>query len=101
MSKKRRRNQSGNPSNGNPRRKVTAQETYGAVMHEILSVLKSRPLVSADDIHERLDIPKEGMRYVGSAFRTLQEHGVIRMQKIVSTPRPDQKKNRIGIWSRS
>ena len=98
MAKKRRKGQS-NPEGDDgagPRRKVTAEATYGAVMHEILTLLKEREFVSADDIHRRLDIPKEGMRYLGSAFRTLQDHGVIRLQKIVSTPRPDQKKNRIG-----
>jgi hypothetical protein len=83
-----------------PRRKVTAEATYGAVMHEILAVLKEREIVSADDIHRRLDIPKEGMKYLGPAFRTLQDHEVIEMQQIISTPRPDQKKNRIGVWSR-
>ncbi len=52
MAKKRRKEQP-NPEGDDgagPRRKVAAEETHGAVKHQILAVLREREFVSADDI---------------------------------------------------
>ncbi len=82
----------------NGRRKLKPSNPIGTIQTEILTVLKGQKYMSADDIHRRLHIPKECMKFVAPAFRGLQANGVIQMVTIRKTSRADQGKNRIGLW---
>jgi hypothetical protein len=64
----------------------------------LLKLLKTQQYVCADDVHIWLEVPPDCMKFVAHAFRGLQLRGVIRIVKIVNTPRDGQHGNRIAIW---
>ena len=64
----------------------------------ILKLLKTQQYVCADELHRWVEIPPACMRFVAPVFRGLQKRGVIRIIRIVNTPRDGQHGNRIAIW---
>lgn len=98
MTKDKRRKQS---SRGNIRRKVPLDQVYGEVCREIHRILDIQPTVTADDIHDRLAIPPEGMCQIAHAFRGKQMAGEIVLVKIIRSTRHGQNGNRIGVWTRA
>ncbi len=81
-----------------PKKKVTRKDAKYVIQQEILRLITLLGRVSADDIHRVLEIPKDCMHIVPSAFRGLQQEGLIQKLKIVNSKRPDQHANRIAIW---
>ena len=80
------------------RQKVTVNDAESIITQTILRLLKTQSQVSADDLHFRLEIPPDCMKFVAHVFRGLQSRGVTRIVKIVNTPRDGQHGNRIAIW---
>ena len=93
-----RRKRQGQSGDDDRRRKVTEQNAESIIPQTILKILKTQKQVSADDVHDRLAIPPHCMKFVAHAFRGLQAQGLIRIVKIVNTPRDGQHGNRIAIW---
>lgn len=80
------------------RRKVSVVDAESVIAQTILSVVTVQGIVSADDVHDVLEIPPECMKFVARVFRALQMRGLIRIVRIVNTPRHGQHGNRIAIW---
>lgn len=80
------------------RRKVARAEAESVICQTILEVAKVNGIVSADDVHRVLEIPPDCMKFVAHAFRALQKRGLIRIVRIINTPRDGQHGNRIAIW---
>ena len=80
------------------RRKVTVTDAESVIAQTILDIAKVNGTVSADDVHRVLEIPPECMKFVAHVFRALQMRGLIRIVRIVNTPRDGQHGNRIAIW---
>ena len=97
MTRKRskRQQQSGD---GKPRQKVTVNDAESVMVQAILKMFKTQQFVCADDLHRQVEIPSDCMKFVAHVFRGLQFRGVIRIVKIVNTPRDGQHGNRIAIW---
>lgn len=85
-------------ANGIPRQKVTVNDAESVMTQLILKLFKTQQYVCADDLHRQLEIPPGCMKFVAHVFRGLQFRGVIRIVKIVNTPRDGQHGNRIAIW---
>ncbi|MEZ6031528.1 MAG: hypothetical protein R3C17_00365 [Planctomycetaceae bacterium] len=83
---------------GKPRQKVNRNDAEGVMTQLILKLFKTQQFVCADDLHQWLDVPADCMKFVAHVFRGLQFRGVIRIVKIVNTPRDGQHGNRIAIW---
>ncbi len=81
-----------------PRTRVTVHDAESMIAQLILKLLKTQQFVCADDVHIWLEVPPDCMKFVAHAFRGLQLRGVIRIVKIVNTPRDGQHGNRIAIW---
>jgi hypothetical protein len=77
MVKKVLKGKSDSERNARDRRKVTKAETYAAVQHEFLQILKRRDTGTVDLVHNRLDIPAEGRPSIGRAISQLAEQGLI------------------------
>lgn len=97
MTRKRSERQ-GQTEDGQRRQKVTVNDAESVMIQTVLKLFKTQTLVCADDLHLRLKIPPECMKFVAHVFRGLQFRGVIRIVKIVNTPRDGQHGNRIAIW---
>ena len=95
--RKRKPNPEGDAGAG-PRTKVTVNDAESVIAQLILRLLKTQQLVCADDVHIWLEVPPDCMKFVAHVFRGLQFRGVIRIVKIVNTPRDGQHGNRIAIW---
>ena len=80
------------------RQKVTVNDAESVMTQTILKLFKTQQHVCADDVHRWLEVPPDCMKFVAHAFRGLQLRGVIRIVKIVNTPRDGQHGNRIAIW---
>lgn len=63
--------------NARDRRKVTKAETFPAVQHEFLQILKRHETGTVDLIHTRLEIPPEGKPSIGRAIARLAQQGLI------------------------
>ena len=83
MTKKRSKRQ-GESGDGKPRQKVTVNDAESVIPQTILKVLKTQTEVSADDVHDRVEIPPQCMKFIAHAFRGLQAQGLIRIVKILS-----------------
>jgi len=81
-----------------PGRRICRDNAVGMIQAEILRVLLLQHQVTADDIHDRLEIPSECMPAMAHAFRGLQMQRLIRKVAIRNTPRANQHGNRIAIW---
>lgn len=80
------------------RQKVSASDAESVMTQTILKLFKTQQYVCADDLHRWLEVPPDSMKFVAHVFRGLQFRGVIRIVKIVNTPRDGQHGNRIAIW---
>ena len=100
MPKNRRKGQSNPEGDAGtvPRTKVTVHDAESVMTQTILKLFKTQQYVCADDLHRRVEVPPDCMKFVAHAFRGLQLRGVIRIVKIVNTPRDGQHGNRIAIW---
>ena len=83
---------------GNRRRKVTVSDAESVIPQTILKLFTTQRQVCADDVHLRLDVPPECMKFMAPAFRGLQSRGRIHIVAIKNTPRDAQHGNRIAIW---
>ena len=88
----------GQSANGIPRQKVTVNDAESVMTQLILKLFKTQQYVCADDLHDWLEVPPECMKFVAHVFRGLQFRKVIRIVRIVNTPRNGQHGNRIAIW---
>lgn len=93
-----RRKRQGQSEDGKRRQRVNMNDAESVMTQLILKLLKTQQFVCADDLHQWLDVPPECMKFVAHVFRGLQFRGVIRIVKIVNTPRDGQHGNRIAIW---
>ena len=80
------------------RQKVTVNDAESVMVQVILKLFKTQQYVCADDLHRQVEIPPDCMKFVAHVFQGLQFRGVIRIVKIVNTPRDGQHGNRIAIW---
>lgn len=83
---------------GQRRHRVTVNDAESVMVQAILKLFKTQQYVCADDLHRQVEIPPDCMKFVAHVFRGLQFRGVIRIVKIVNTPRDGQHGNRIAIW---
>ena len=83
---------------GRRRQKVTVNGAESVMVQAILKMFKTQQYVCADDLHRQVEIPPDCMKFVAHVFQGLQFRGVIRIVKIVNTPRDGQHGNRIAIW---
>jgi len=81
-----------------PRQKVPVKDAESVIPETILKLLKTQKQVCADDVHLRLDVPPECMKFMAPAFRGLQSRGRIHIVAIKNTPRDGQHGNRVAIW---
>lgn len=88
----------GQSGDGDRRQKVTVNDAESVMVQAILKMFKTQQYVCADDLHQQVEIPPDCMKFVAHVFRGLQFRGVIRIVKIVNTPRDGQHGNRIAIW---
>jgi hypothetical protein len=80
------------------RQKVSVHDAESVMTQTILKLFKTQQYVCADDVHRWVEVPPDCMKFVAHVFRGLQFRGVIRIVKIVNTPRDGQHGNRIAIW---
>lgn len=80
------------------RQKVTVNDAESVMTQTVLRLFKTQQYVCADDLHQWLEIPPDCMKFVAHVFRGLQMRGIIRIVKIVNTPRDGQHGNRIALW---
>lgn len=59
------------------RRRLTKSETFGAVQHEFVAILKVRGTATADALRDSLQIPIEGLSAIGRAIADLKRQGLI------------------------
>ncbi|MEQ9410940.1 MAG: hypothetical protein RIK87_24730 [Fuerstiella sp.] len=85
-------------SRGNPRRKVTHAEAYGAVQLEFLQILKVNETATADAIHERLQIPDSALMKIGPAIRELAKDGRIVRVGYLNTGRSKAHGRTLKVW---
>lgn len=80
------------------RQKVSVNDAESVMTQTVLRMFKTQQYVCADDLHSQVEIPPDCSKFVAHVFRGLQSRGVIRIVKIVNTPRDGQHGNRIAIW---
>jgi hypothetical protein len=98
MTARRSKRSQGQSEVGKPRQKVSVSDAESVMTQTILKLFKTQQYVCADDVHRWLEVPPDCMKFVAHVFRGLQFRGVIRIVKIVNTPRDGQHGNRIAIW---
>ena len=92
------KNSKRNSSGGNPRRKVTHSEAYGAIQLEMLKVLKAKETATVDDVRNRLEIPDSALMKIGRAIRQLVDDGRIIRVDQTNTQRRKAHGREVKVW---
>jgi hypothetical protein len=80
------------------RRKVTHDETYGAVQIELLGILKVKATATVDDVRDRLEIPDSALMKIGRAIRQLADDGRIVRVDQAKTQRGKAHGREVKVW---
>ena len=87
-----------NSSGGQPRRKVTHSEAYGAIQLEMLKVLQAQETATVDDVRSRLEIPDSALMKIGPAIRGLAQDGQIVPVDRAKTQRGKAHGREVKVW---
>ncbi len=79
-------------------RRVTKAETYAAVQHVLLALLRQRGHATADQIRDHIEIPAAGLPAIGRAISHLQQIGAIEAVDMVRSTRRKAHARPLRVW---